>query len=359
MSDPEKPYKNEHAAALASLGASKGGIARAEKLSSERKREIAAKAAQARWGERPAKATHIGTIKLGDMELDCAVLHDGRRVLSQRGVNRALGRKHGGQSFRASQEAAERGGELPIFLAPKGLEPFISDDLRAVASKPIPYVHGRAGRAKGIDATALPMICDAWLRARDAQALKKAQLPAAAAADMIVRGLARIGIIALVDEATGYQEIRDRKALQEILDKYLLREFAKWAKRFPDEFYKEIFRLRGWQWNGLRARRPQSIAYYTKDIVYARLAPGILSELEARNPVTESGRRRAKHHQLLTEEVGHPALAQHLHAVMGLMRASRTWDSFMRLLDVAFPRCGETVQMAFMADPIPEEDAHT
>jgi hypothetical protein len=107
----------------------------------------------------------------------------------------------------------------------------------------------------------------------------------------------------------------------------LLREFAAWAKRFPDEFYRQIFRLRGWEWKGMRVNRPQVVANYTKDIVYARLTHGILKELEVRNPI-EDGHRKAKHHQWLTEDIGHPALAQHLYAVIGLMRISDSWTQF-------------------------------
>jgi hypothetical protein len=160
----------------------------------------------------------------------------------------------------------------------------------------------------------------------------------ARACDILMRGLAHVGIVALVDEATGYQEVRDRLALQRILDAYLSQELAAWAKRFPDEFYKELFRLRGWKWPSLKGKGPRVVANYTNDFVYARLAPGILEELQFRNPVDDTGRRRAKHHQWLTEDIGHPALVQHLHAVMGLMRASLTWDQFKTSLDRAFPR---------------------
>jgi len=41
--------KNVHAQALSALGASKGGKARAKKLSPEKRREIAQKAARKRW----------------------------------------------------------------------------------------------------------------------------------------------------------------------------------------------------------------------------------------------------------------------------------------------------------------------
>jgi hypothetical protein len=165
-----------------------------------------------------------------------------------------------------------------------------------------------------------------------------------------MRGLAHVGIIALVDEATGYQEIRDRLALQAILDRFLRKELAAWAKRFPDEFYQEIFRLRGWQWRGMKVNRPQVVSHYTKDIVYARLAPGILRELETKNPVTEKGRREARHHQWLTEDVGHPALVQRLYSAIALMRASGSWSEFKRLLDRAYPRYNESLSLPFMLD---------
>jgi len=155
---------------------------------------------------------------------------------------------------------------------------------------------------------------------------------------MLVRGLSRVGIVALIDAATGFEVVRDRDALQAILDKYLAKELAAWAKRFPDPFYQEIFRLKGWEWRGMSINRPGVVAHYTKDIVYKRLAPNIVEELERLNPKNDKGYRKSKHHQWLTEEVGHPALAQHLHAVMALMRTCRDWPEFLKLMNRAFPR---------------------
>jgi hypothetical protein len=82
-------------------------------------------------------------------------------------------------------------------------------------------------------------------------------------------------------------------------------------------------------------------------LVWERLAPGILEELETRNPKDDQGRRKGRHHQLLTDEIGHPALAQHLHAVVSFMRASSTWDNFYRLMNRAFPPKGQTIEMPF------------
>lgn len=283
------------------------------------------------------KATHSGQLVIGDLTIGCAVLPDGTRVLSQREFGRALGRSFGGRDWRKQEDSAA--GKVPFFLSSKSINPFISNDLLMLVQSPIEYRTNSGGKAHGIPATALPMICDVWLKAREADALRTdSQLASAQKAEILVRGLAQVGVVALVDEATGYQEVRDRLALQEILDKYLRKELAAWAKRFPDEFYKEIFRLRNWNWSHLR--RPGVVAAYTKDIVYARLAPGILDELERKNPKNEKGNRPSKHHQWLSEEVGHPALAKHIEHVLLLMRVSDSWEAFRINLERAFPLVG-------------------
>jgi P63C domain len=115
-------------------------------------------------------------------------------------------------------------------------------------SAPLVYQSG-ANIAYGFEAQLLPQICDVWLKARDANALTKIQMPVAQRVDILMRGLAHVGIIALVDEATGYQNVRARTALEEILEAFVAKEFRKWAKRFPDDFYKEICRLRNWKYD--------------------------------------------------------------------------------------------------------------
>jgi len=169
--------------------------------------------------------------------------------------------------------------------------------------KPIIYLSGER-EVTGFDASVLPAVCDIWLRARDAGKLQKQQLDKALKADILMRGLAHIGVIALVDEATGYQEVRDRLALQAILDKFLRKEFAAWAKRFPDDYYKQLFRLKKLEYEEISSKRPPMIGKITKDIVYKRLAPMVLDELERLNPKDDDGRRKAHHHRWLTDDVG-------------------------------------------------------
>jgi len=319
----------------------KGGYARAESLTSEQRSDIARKAAEARWDESIPRATHSGVLKFGDAEIPCYVLENGDRILSTRGIMKSLNRTWRGRKY--------RGTELPVFLEAANLKQFIGNNLDPVL-KPVILRTDRGAKAEGYKAEMLPYVCDVYLQARDARALRGPQLLVARQAEMLVRALSKVGIIALVDEATGFQEVRDRRALQEILDKYLRKELAAWAKTFPDEFYQQIFRLRGWEWHGMRVNRPQVVATYTKDFVYERLAPGIVEELEKRNPANERGQRKAKHHQWLTDEIGHPALAQHLFSVMALMRASTEWNQFKALLNRAHPKRGDTLPLLLTED---------
>ena len=243
------------------------------------------------------KATHTGELHIGSVTIECAVLEDGTRVLTQTSFLRAIGQSHKPAGQRIGFE------QIAPFLASNNLKPFISKELASSNTK-LKFKLYRGGAAVGYRAELLPQVCEVYLQARDEGVLLASQKRTAAACEVLMRGFAHVGIIALVDEATKYQEIRDREALQAILDKYLLAERAKWAKRFPDEFYREIFRLRGWQWQGMKINRPQVVGRYTNDIVWDRLAPGVREELERLNPKTKKGERRSKHHQWLTYDIG-------------------------------------------------------
>lgn len=311
-----------------------GGKKRAALLSPDQRSEIARAAAEHRWealGRLRVRATHEGQLSLGDTELTVAVLEGGVRVVRSANVLTALGRPWRGQYKRTG---------LPSFLEAKNLSPFITNELQSVLEV-IEYTGLTGKRQVGYKAELLPLVCEVYLAAREAGVLTSTQRETARLTELLTRALARVGIAALIDEATGYQDVRDRQALQAILDAFLSQELAAWARRFPDAFYKEMFRLREWEWNTLKQGKgqgPRVIGKYTNDFVYARLAPGILDELQRRNPADERGHRRSKHHQWLSEDVGHPALAQHLHAVIGLMKASESWDQFTKLINRAFPR---------------------
>lgn len=322
--------------ALSALGASKGGIARAKKLTPEQRSEIARIAVEARWAKQGKaglpRATHEGVLHVGDVVIPCAVLENGQRVLTQSGLMKALGRARQAKG----REYYDADVNMPAFLTAKNLRPFISKDLEVTSSQ-IEFRTVRGMVAFGYPAELLPKVCDVFIDADEARALTKGQKHVAVQARILIRGLAHVGIIALVDEATGYQDERARDALARILEAFIAKELRAWVRTFPTDFYKEMFRLRKIPYRE-DVKRPQYIGVLTNDLVYSRLAPGVLDELRRLTPRDEKGRLKHHLHRRLTEDFGHPKLQQHLSAVTALMKASDTWDQFKPMVDRALPK---------------------
>ena len=329
-----------------------GGKARAKRLSPEERSAIAQAAAEARWNKASAdagetrlqRATHIGELNLNGVLIPCAVLEDGTRVITQRGMFVALGMNKNPTKGQSSID------NRPGFLSANNLTPFISEELRR-SWTPVPFrlPKGSGGYkgnvAFGYDAKILPLVCHVFDDAKEANALTKAQAHIAKAAKIIDRGFSIVGIVALVDEATGYQEVRDRKALQEILRQYISGALYKWASTFPLTFYKEVFRLKKWEWNA--GKMPGVVGKYTNDIVYSRLAPNVLEELQRINPPNEAGYRKHRHHQYLTPEVGHPALSHRLYELIGMARACEDWEQFYRAVQRSYPKQNGSLSLPF------------
>jgi len=352
MTEESFTLTSEAAKELSQLGASKGGKARAKALSPEQRQAIARAAVEARWRkagkliEIPL-ATHGSPdrpLRIGDLEIPCYVLSDGRRVLVQRGMLSSLDMKQG---------TAGRGGgdRLAKFVATKALAPFVSEQLAEMIKNPIRFqVPTGGGIAYGYEATLLADLCDVVLAARKAGKLHYQQEHIAEQCEILVRGFARVGIIALVDEATGYQEDRAKNALARILEAFIAKELRKWVSTFPVDYYKELFRLRGWKFPDLpkdQQKRPVLVGKITNDVVYDRLAPGVRKELVRLTPRDDKGRLKHKLFQRLTEDVGHPKLREHLASVTSLMKASDTWDQFKVMIDRALPRYGDTPYLPF------------
>jgi hypothetical protein len=248
----------------------------------------------------------------------------------------------------------QSGTRLSKFVTGKSLQPFVNDSLAQAISDPLVFRTTKGGKAYGFEATVLADLCDAILEARKEKKLDRQQEHIAERCEILVRGFARVGIIALVDEATGYQEVRSRNALNEILELFVTKELRKWAKTFPDEFYQELFRLRGWQYMPFTVKRPILVGTLTNNLVYDRLAPRVIDELKKLNPRDSKGRRKYKQFQYLTEDIGHPRLREHLSAVIALMKASTSWSNFYRMLERALPRFS-TTQNSLWDDSFYEE----
>lgn len=314
-------------------GRAKGGKARAAGMSASERRELGQKGAAARWAGEPPKQTISGSIdrplKIGNAEIECYVLDDGSRVITQAAMMTAIGRNR-----RISKKPGEDE-SLPTILRAQALRPFLTDEFIEEA-RPIAFVKPEGVRAYGYSAEVLPQLCEAWLEARAAGALVESQQPIARAAELIVRGLARVGIIALVDEATGYQDVRSRDALAKILEAYVAKELRPWVKTFDVAFYQEIFRLRGLDFDPTTVKRPGYFGHLTNNVVYRRVAPGVFDELKAQRAKDEK-KKRAHLHRQLTAEVGHPKLREHIASVTTVMKLSSDWDDFISKLDQVHP----------------------
>jgi len=326
-------------------GRAKSGKARAKVLSPERRKEIAQEGARARWSSGPIlKVTHGSPdhpLKIGNIEIPCYVLEDGTRVLTQHGFYEAIGRS--GKPARGRGSSLEN---IAPFLALQNLKPFINNDL-INSTMPIKFMLAKGATAWGYRAEILPKICEVYLKARDAKALLKSQEKFAIACDLIVRGLAHVGIIALVDEATGYQRDRAKDDLAKILEAFVAKELQPWIKTFPNDYFEELFRLRGLTYPGNGVKRPQYFGHITNDIIYRRLAPGVWRELKEKAEKDEKGRMKHRLHQGLTIDLGHPKLRDLLSSVTTIMKLSEQWEDFKNKLDRIHPAYNETMLIPF------------
>lgn len=322
----------------------RGGLARSAQLPAERRSEIARQGGKARWADLP-RATHEGDLRLGGAVIPSAVLDDKRRVLTQSDVMRALGRA------RQAKGRSYYDGDvnLPAFITAKNLKPFIPNELYVTSSQ-IVFRRKKGGKAFGYPAELLPKICGVFIDADDAGKLDKRQQHIAARARILLRGLAETGIIALVDEATGYQDDRPKDELQKILAAYISPTLLPWTERFPIEFFKEMFRVYGWPWpfSDDEYRGPLGPRYagkIIKKIIFENLPPGVLEELERLNPPNQKWQRKSRMSQLLTSDIGHPHVEKLVAVATALFRISDNRESFWRAYSKAFPKVGDQLEL--------------
>lgn len=324
---------------------SKGGRARAEALPAERRREIARKAAATRWqqvseelpkvicgsGDQPMRIAALG------IEIPCYIIEGERRVLVQRGMVEALGMARG--------SAGGGGDRLANFVSGERVKPFVSNELSAVIIEPIKFRAPNGSVAYGYDAEVLHSLCIAILRARREGSLQKQQAHIAQRCEQLIEAWSLAGIISAVDEATGYQYMRARDAIEQVIDKWLVKELQPWKPHFPNEYYRRIFELNNWE---LRpdSRRPGVVGHWTNDLVYDRLGPGLREQLHDFAGRNEKGRLRHHLTQFLTTDHGIPELRSHLDGIVALMKAATSWDQFKEMVQRVYPKPETTLSMA-------------
>lgn len=318
-------------------GRAKGGKARMASLTPEERKANAAAAAKAKAEKKALpKATHFGQLPYGE-DIQCFVLNDGRRVISGRGLTSAIGMKGRGQGvIRVAEHRLIKafGDEKLIFA--------IENPIKFVGKSP----KGANETSDGYEAHILQEICEALLTARDLGILKTEQDERYAKhAEVLMRGFARVGIVSLIDEATGYQKERDKDALAKILEAFVAKELQPWVSTFPAEYYERLFKLYGVPFPPEKAHfRPSFFGHITNNVIYDRLAPSLLPELKM---AASKAEKKAKLHQFLTTDIGHPKLKEHLSSIVTLLRISKSKEDFLAHVDAAFPKFGSTAQLPF------------
>lgn len=285
-----------------------------------------------------------GELKLGGVSVPCYVLEDGTRVLSGRKMQEILRIVDGNTS----------GTKLPQFLANSAIKPFIFNEKDAAHFEPIICYKGKQ-QINGYEATVLPDICEAILKARRSGVkLTERQMIVATQCEILLSAFAKVGIIALVDEATGYQYDRERFELHKILAAYISDEILKWQLTFTDDFYKEVYRLWGLPFIPKYIKnKPSFIGKLTTKYIYEQLPKGVVDKIKEKTGKTEKGNWKYKWHQSLTPEIGREHLKKQIIEVTTLMSISQTKEEFDDLFQRKYHSKPIQLQIEFEEDSKP------
>lgn len=319
-----------------------GGKARAEKLSPSQRKNIAKKAAKARWEAVRSAAKQLqdpnhvpealceGLLEIGSVEIECYVLDSMKRVIHKRGMAKALGMK------------SEGGNVFMRAMSRKGLGSEIGEDLRSKLDNPIVFKTLTLDLGHGYDATILIDICQAIIDASKAKKLGAGQEALAVQAEIIIRASAKLGIVALVDDATGFIADKRREQYKELFREFIRDEIKLYDEpQFPDQLFDVIYKIYGLPRKADAKNHPQFFGRFIRKYIYEPLANSngaILEMLDERNPVVYvNGGRRYKMFNFLSEVVGMPALKAQLWQVVGIGNSVRNKAQFEKSFYTAFP----------------------
>lgn len=290
------------------------------------------------------KATHWGELQIGETSLPCYVLETGERIFSLKGVVVGL--------------IETEGGQLAEYIKVKSLKPFLSEDLTPAEDGSIPALirFDTGGEGVGKYALGLPVerfmdLCTAYSAAAETGQLTDRQKKIAINAHRFLRASAKVGIIALVDEATGYQYERIQDALRFKLKLYLEEEMRQWEKTFPDELWQELGRLTNWR--GPLHQRPKYWGKLVNELVYEYLDPDVAKWLQENAPKPRYGQN---YHQWLSSQHGLKKLIEHIWMLIGMARACFTIEELRERMAIQYGR--QRVQLSFFLPPPPKSLEH-
>jgi|ERR1022692_3008751 hypothetical protein len=310
--------------------ASLGGKARMAAMTPEERKSQASAAAKERWNKANSQKAGIlvpgenasptpqessdvsenkdipsarwpGVLTIGNVEIPVYVLSDGKRVISRTGATLVLIGKQGGGNLESYVQVKALEGFIPAHLP----ERMIEFGMREVVNKSV----------KGIDAETFLEVCAGYVKAWQDGALasSEVQMGIAIRAAMFLAACSKVGLIALIDEATGYQYQRAEDELQIKLKMFLLDEMRKWERTFPVELWEQFGRLTNWK--GGVNQRPKYWGKLVMDLIYFYLDADVAQWLRDNAPKPRHGQN---YHQWLTEQYGLRKLIEHIWKVIGI-----------------------------------------
>ncbi|HFK1424868.1 P63C domain-containing protein [Bacillus albus] len=277
------------------------------------------------------EAMHYGEFNIADAAVECAVLENGVRVFQVKGLFTAFDRTYHGRKVDG----------LPPVIGGKNLSEFITDEVKELC---IPYRYKKSGSERvvnGYDAKLLPKVCMIYRDARRKGVLVKHQESVADRAELLLDALAETAITALIDEATGFELDRESGALAKILNNYIAKGLMSYEKRFPIEFYRELYRLYDWtQLDPNDYKRPQIIGKFTNEFIYGQFPTNVQAFMKEKSRVTSKDNKqyKIKYYRFLNKEVGLVELDSQIRLVLGIMRLSDSISDFSQKYYTAFPR---------------------
>lgn len=314
-------------------GKAKGGRARAESLSPEARIEIAKKAATARWSKPKIKSDNHrsddedetlspdskmpiarwrGSLNIVGIDVPCYVLDNGQKIIGRTSATELL-------------TGIKGGGALEKYIGVKSLEPFI--DKSKIIGRMVPFrlleVEGLEKAVKGLPADVMIELCQGFVSALQATfdpnnttTLTDRQKEMAVKAGIFLSACAKVGLEALIDEATGYQYERAEDALQVKLRAFIADELRAWEKTFPDELWVEFGRLTGWK--GTLHSRPKWWGKLVIEMIYETLDPDVAAYIKANKPPMG-----VHWHRQLTDNVGARQLVSRCYEVVGMAKTCK------------------------------------
>jgi len=281
----------------------------------------------------PRAIVNESTFNIGDTVLIGAVLDDGRRVIKDTSLFGALNRTRKGE---------QRIEGFPPIIGSKTLATLLLkiDPLLLEKIMPFEVAQFNGATGKWYDANTITIICDLYMEAEKENLISSNQKHILEKAKVILRALAKVGITALIDEATNYQEVRGKDELQILLEQFIAEELRPYSKEFKSEYFEQIFRLYNLPYDPTTTKRPLYFSKFTRKYVYDLLPPNVWEEIDKQNPIITGNKyfnKRKYHlHRYLSEEHGVRFLREHLESLMPVMKLSKDMDDFKEKFQIVF-----------------------